>query len=88
MRHLRDYIAANNPDAARRMISRIQEATSYLRQTPRMGRLGRVPETRELAIAGTPYIMAYLIEEDEVQIVAVIHRARQWPEHFGDGSER
>lgn len=84
LRHLHDYIAAHNPQAARRMVARIREATSYLRQTPRMGRPGRVPETRELSIAGTPYIVAYLTEGSEVQIVAVIHGSRQWPDSFGD----
>jgi plasmid stabilization system protein ParE len=84
MRHLHDYIAARNPEAARRMVARIQEATSYLRQTPRIGRLGRVAETRELFIAGTPYIVVYLIEGSEIQIVAVIHVRQQWPDSFDD----
>lgn len=47
-----------------------------------MGRPGRVPDTRELVIAGTPYVMAYRIEGAQVHIVAVIHGARRWPEHF------
>lgn len=85
MRHLHDYIADHNPEAARRMVSRIREATSYLVRTPHMGRPGRVEETRELSIAGTPYIVAYLIEATEVQIVAVIHGSRQWPDSFDDG---
>ena len=84
MRHLHDSIAARNPQAASRMVARIREATSYLRQTPRMGRPGRVPETRELSIAGTPYIVTYLIEGSEVQIVAVIHVRQQWPDSFDD----
>ncbi len=43
MRHLHDYIATRNPEAIRRTVPRIGEATSYLRQTPRMGSPGRVP---------------------------------------------
>lgn len=85
MRHLHDYIAARNPQAARRMVARIREATSYLRQTPRMGKPGRVPETRELSIVGTPYIVVYLIEGSEIQIVSVIHVRQQWPDSFDDG---
>jgi plasmid stabilization system protein ParE len=84
MRHLHDYIAERNPEAARRMVNRIREAASYLRRTPYMGRPGRVEETRELSIAGTPYIVAYLIEGSEVQIAAVIHGSRQWPESLGE----
>ncbi|WP_256872753.1 type II toxin-antitoxin system RelE/ParE family toxin [Candidatus Entotheonella palauensis] len=84
MRHLHDYIAARNPQAARRMVARIREATSYLCQTPRMGKPGRVSETRELSIAGTPYILVYLIDGSEIQIVAVIHVRQQWPERSDD----
>jgi toxin ParE1/3/4 len=82
MRHLHDYIAADNPEAARRMVSRIREAAAYLRQAPYMGRPGRVADTRELSIAGTAYIVAYLVETSEIHIVAVIHGSRQWPESF------
>ncbi len=84
LRHLHDYIADRNPQAARRMAARIREATTYLCQTPRMGRPGRVPETRELSIAGTPYIVAYLIEGSEIQIAAIIHVRQQWPNSFED----
>ena len=38
--------------------------------------------TRELVIAGTPFIVAYRIEKKEVRIVAVLHAAREWPGEF------
>jgi addiction module RelE/StbE family toxin len=79
-KHLHDYIADDNPTAARRMVSRIREAAGHLRRSPRMGKRGRVPETRELVIAGTPYIIVYAIQGEEIQIVAVIHGAQKWPE--------
>lgn len=82
--HLHDYIADDNPDAARKMVSRIREAASRLRRNPRIGRVGRVPETWELVIAGTPYIVAYRIEGQQVQIVAVIHGAQRWPDSFAE----
>jgi toxin ParE1/3/4 len=82
LRYLYDYIADDNPTAARRMVARIREAADHLRRNPYMGRPGRVPETRELAIVGTPYIVMYRIDGMQVQIVAVIHGARRWPEHF------
>jgi toxin ParE1/3/4 len=84
LKHLYDYIADDNPDAARKMVSRIREAASRLRRNPRIGRVGRVPETRELVIAGTPYIVAYRIEGRKVQIVAVIHGAQRWPDSFAE----
>jgi len=82
MQHLHDYIADDNPAAARRMVARIREATSHLRRSPQMGKRGRVEDTRELVIAGTSYIMVYRLEGEQVQIVAVIHSAQRWPDTF------
>ncbi|NIP37958.1 MAG: type II toxin-antitoxin system RelE/ParE family toxin [Candidatus Dadabacteria bacterium] len=64
------------------MISRIQEAANKLKEFPHMGRPGRVLNTRELVIAATPYIIVYLIDGEVIQIVSVIHGARQWPDSF------
>lgn len=47
------------------------------------GRTGRVSDTRELVIAGTPYVVAYRItHQSEVQILAVLHGKRRWPDAF------
>jgi toxin ParE1/3/4 len=46
------------------------------------GREGRVAGTRELVIRGTPFIVAYRLERNEVQILAVMHAAIKWPEEF------
>ena len=46
------------------------------------GRERRVVGTRELVIAGTPFLVAYRIEKNEVHILAVLHAAREWPEEF------
>lgn len=82
MQHLHDYIADDNPAAARRMVARIREAASHLRRSPQMGKRGRVEDTRELVIAGTPCIVVYRLESEQVQIVAVIHGAQRWPDTF------
>jgi toxin ParE1/3/4 len=82
MQHLHDYIADDNPAAARRMVARIREAAGHLRRSPQMGKRGRVEDTRELVIAGTPYIVVYRLEGEQVQIVAVIHSAQRWPDTF------
>jgi plasmid stabilization system protein ParE len=84
MQHLHDYIADDNPAAARRMVSRLREAAGHVRRRPQIGKRGRVEDTRELVIAGTPSIVVYAIEGHEVQIVAVIHGAQRWPETFPD----
>jgi toxin ParE1/3/4 len=47
-----------------------------------MGRPGRVPGTRELVVAGTPYIVAYRVTASRVDVLAIIHAARRWPQMF------
>ena len=82
VRHLHEYVSEANPDAARSMVARVGEAVDRLRQYPQQGKPGRVAETRELVLAGTPYIIVYRIEGGEVQVVAVLHGARRWPDTF------
>jgi len=43
---------------------------------------GRVPGTRELVVTGTPYIVAYRVRDETVEILRVFHAARKWPERF------
>jgi toxin ParE1/3/4 len=82
LRHIRTQIAAENPQSAQRVAQRILQAVELLAEQPGMGRVGRVPETRELVITGTPYIAAYRVAEDTLIILRVLHGARRWPEQF------
>lgn len=77
-----DYIARDNPSAAAKTVSRILDHADMLAAHPQMGRAGRVPETRELVVSDTPFIVPYRVRGDEVEILAVFHGARQWPESF------
>jgi toxin ParE1/3/4 len=73
------YVAADNPAAAGRLVEQIEEGVQRLSRHPRMGRVGRVPGTRELVIAGTPFLVVYLLEADRAVILTVLHGARRWP---------
>lgn len=44
-----------------------------------MGRPGRVPGTRELVIANTPFLVPYRVKGDTVIVLRVFHGARRWP---------
>jgi len=59
--HHASYIAKDNPDAARRAVERVEAAVGQLTQYPSMGRIGRVPGTRELIVGGTPWIIVYRV---------------------------
>jgi len=43
----------------------------------------RVAGTRELVITTTRYIVAYRIQKETVQVLAVMHGAQRWPRRFG-----
>ncbi len=78
------YIASDNPDAARALLKRLRSRIADLKDAPHIGRPGRVPGTRELAIPGTAYIAPYQVSGDQLQILRVYHGARQWPDHFDE----
>ena len=77
-----DYIAQENPSAAIDVIDHIQKAANILSQHPELGRHGRVEGTRELIISGTPFIISYRIKDKRIEVLAVIHGARRWPDAF------
>jgi toxin ParE1/3/4 len=78
-----DYIAHDSGAAADKTISRIFECVGLLETQPNMGRPGRMPGTRELVVSDTPFVVPYRVRTDEVEILAVFHGARRWPERFG-----
>ncbi|MDD4880064.1 MAG: type II toxin-antitoxin system RelE/ParE family toxin [Gallionellaceae bacterium] len=74
-----DYIANDNPEAARRVIQAIWKSVTLLRDNPDMGRRGHLEGTREIVIPRLPYYVAYRVTESDIEIFAVIHTARRWP---------
>jgi toxin ParE1/3/4 len=76
---LKAYISRDNPKAARSVAAAIGASAERLLEHPFMGRAGRVPETRELPVARTPYIIAYTVSDATITILAVMHGARLWP---------
>jgi toxin ParE1/3/4 len=84
-RHLaaiRAHVASHDPRAADATMRAIRNAIRRLPRFPRLGRAGRVQNTRELVVPGTPYIVVYGVSSDVVELYAVLHGARRWPDHF------
>ncbi|HEY9011635.1 MAG TPA: type II toxin-antitoxin system RelE/ParE family toxin [Devosia sp.] len=79
---IQDYIAQDSPAAAYRVILELTTRTRInLGDYPLMGRTGRSTGTRELVFPDLPYIVAYRVTE-KVEILTVVHTARDWPEDF------
>ncbi len=77
MEQLIDYIAADNPSAAATEARKVMEAIRQLAEHPASGRTGRVFGTRELVLP--PYIIAYRVKGEAVQILRILHSARRFP---------
>lgn len=80
-----EHIAGDNAVAAKQVATRIWKASHLLAEQPSMGRPGRISGTREWVIDGTSYIMAYRVREEVLEVLRVIHGARQWPRDIGNG---
>jgi len=76
------FISRDNPSAAIGTILEIIRHVGALAEHPGIGRPGRVEGTRELVIAGLPYVVAYLHRDDIVTVLRVLHGAMKWPERF------
>jgi toxin ParE1/3/4 len=75
--------AQGSPAAAIDQVLRVIEvAEKVLLEHSSAGRSGRVKGTRELVITGTPFVIIYRLKMQlsQVQVLRVLHYARQWPE--------
>lgn len=73
---IRAYIAEHDVVAANKMMLRIISAGDALVDFANRGRPTGIPNVRELVIPSTPYLLAYRVEDDLVQILSVWHGAQ------------
>jgi addiction module RelE/StbE family toxin len=77
-----EHIADENTQAARRVVSEIRRQSLILSRHSEIGRAGRVAGTRELVITKFPYVIAYEETQKFVDILAVVHASKLWPDFF------
>lgn len=73
---IHDYIAAENPAAARRVVGAIRQQIRILADHPFLGRRGQIPDTRELVISHYPFLVAYRVHGEMIDVLTVWHTAR------------
>jgi len=69
-----EYIALDNIDYAKTEVAKIKHSINLLKETPSLGKSGRVTGTREL-ITGN-YIIPYRVKGNEIQIIRVFHTSQ------------
>lgn len=77
---LSDYISEDRAAAASAMVESILAGIAELGRHPEMGRTGRAAGTCELVIA--PYVVAYRARRTAIEVLAIIHGVRRWPNRF------
>jgi toxin ParE1/3/4 len=50
-----------------------------LKDMPNCGRIGRMPGTREITVAGLPFVIIYRVRKELVEIARILHGSQQWP---------
>jgi toxin ParE1/3/4 len=77
--HIREYIARENPSAAREIALKIVGATDRIIRFPEVGRTGRVNGTGELVVPGTQYLVVYRLKKKAIHFLRVLHGHQRWP---------
>jgi toxin ParE1/3/4 len=80
LRALHDHIAQNSARYAQGVVDRITRRTEQLSDHPRLG--AEVPEYEDESIRElleSSYRIIYRVREDRVEILSVVHGARQLP---------
>lgn len=80
--HEAEFSAADDPQAARQVISRVLDAVAVLALQPGIGRPGRVPGTRELMVSKTRYLVPYRVRGEVVEVLRVFHTSRRPPKRW------
>jgi toxin ParE1/3/4 len=71
------HIATDNPQAARRLVARVEEAAALIAALPHLGQATSNPRLRRFPVGN--YLIMYEVGEDEVIIQYVRHGARLRP---------
>ena len=79
LKSAKDYITQDDPQAAQQIVHRIKDKVSLLSEQPGIGRPGRVPNTKELVVDRTPFILPYRVRDNKIEILRVLHASRRWP---------
>ena len=79
LQHIKDYLTENQPHLAQTTVLELYETIRSLKISPHRGRPGREKDTRELVFTHLPYIVAYRIKEQTIEVLHIFHGAQQRP---------
>jgi toxin ParE1/3/4 len=73
-----NWIAADSPSAAKKVVQRLFTSAELLISFPFMGHAGREPNTFEWVVPRLPYIVIYEVDRarERIVVTAVLHGAQ------------
>jgi len=75
---IRDYLSQTSPEYARRVVERLVNRSEQIAVFPRSGRMVPEYEIDEVRqVIESSYRLIYLIREEQVEILAVLHTSRK-----------
>jgi len=77
LEHISDYLQEHHPSFAQSTVRKLYEGIRSLKTMPHRGRAGREEGTRELVLTPMPYIVAYRVREQSVEVLHIYHTARE-----------
>jgi toxin ParE1/3/4 len=73
------YIALEDMNTARGIAIAIKAAAKSLAKMPNRGRPGFIEGTRELLVPNLPYFFVFLVQNEQVEMLRLMHFSRKWP---------
>jgi len=79
-----EYIAQEDPAAARLIVQHIVKTIGLLQDNPALGHPGRIHGTRELVVPDTRYIVPYRVRPrlQRIEILRIFHTSRRPPKRW------
>jgi addiction module RelE/StbE family toxin len=74
-----DYLKEHHPHYRQPTMRKLYDRIRSLKNTPHLGRPGRIEGTRELLFPPMPYIAVYRIHEQSIEVWRVYHTAQHRP---------
>lgn len=72
-----DYYGRINPALAKELSLVIKDSIGNISNMPGIGRPGKKIGTRELILNKYPYVLAYRVRNEALEILAIIHQNRK-----------
>jgi len=92
LQEISDYLCQFNPAAASRFLDAAENAIERLESSPRLGRACRFRDpalagVRKRLIHGTRYMLYYRPIDDGIEVLRILHGARDAGRIFGESDE-